>query len=195
MTATTTDQQEGRPHRRADALRNREAVMEAAIRVLAERPQASMRDIADASGLGRTTVYRHFSTREELVAALFVRVVEESEAMMRDVAAEHEDAEAVLRHMALELVKLNDRYRFLHSHPELRDEHLHATQEDPYGTWFREAQGRGELRGDLTVEFMTAMLRGMAIATTDELLNERASPADAGRMLAELLVSAFLPRP
>ena len=52
--ATMAHTAEQRPRKRADAQRNRETVIETAISVLAERPQASMRDIADASGLGRT---------------------------------------------------------------------------------------------------------------------------------------------
>ena len=65
---------------RADAQRNREAVLQAAIGLLGERPGASMRAIADASGVGRSTVYRHFPTREALLRALFARVLEESAA-------------------------------------------------------------------------------------------------------------------
>jgi AcrR family transcriptional regulator len=66
------------PPQRADARRNRDAVLSAAIRVLSERPDASMREIAEASGVGRTTVYRHFPQRDDLVRALFRRVFEDA---------------------------------------------------------------------------------------------------------------------
>src|SRR3712207_3752139 len=116
-------------HKRADAVRNREAVLEAAIRLLAERPDASMRDVADASGLGRTTVYRHFSTREDLVRALFDRVFEESGRLMQQTAESDDPAPVVLRRIAEDLVSLGERFRFLEHHRALREERF-ANPED-----------------------------------------------------------------
>jgi AcrR family transcriptional regulator len=55
---------------RSDAALNRAKIMDAARRLLAENRDASMREIADAAGLGRGTVHRHFSTREELIDAV-----------------------------------------------------------------------------------------------------------------------------
>ena len=40
-----------------------------------------MREIADASGTGRTTLYRHFPDREALVAAIYERVLNEADEM------------------------------------------------------------------------------------------------------------------
>src|SRR3954447_18126870 len=54
----------------SDARRNRRTVLDAAVALLAERPQETMQEIADASGLGRTTVYRHFPRRQDLIDAL-----------------------------------------------------------------------------------------------------------------------------
>ena len=56
---------------RADAQRNREAVIEAARRLMATAGlDAQMSDIAEAAGVGVGTVYRHFPTKGELVEAL-----------------------------------------------------------------------------------------------------------------------------
>jgi serine phosphatase RsbU (regulator of sigma subunit) len=56
--------------RRSDAALNRAKIINAARRLLADNVDASMRAIADAAGLGRGTVHRHFSTREELMDAV-----------------------------------------------------------------------------------------------------------------------------
>src|ERR1700733_2824146 len=63
---------EAAPERRerSDAALNRAKILDAARRLLADDEDPSMRAIAAAAGLGRGTVHRHFSTREDLVNAV-----------------------------------------------------------------------------------------------------------------------------
>jgi serine phosphatase RsbU (regulator of sigma subunit) len=56
-------------NRREDARRNRERIVKAAGRVLAQSPSASLEDVAAAAGVSRTTIYRHFPDRDSLIAA------------------------------------------------------------------------------------------------------------------------------
>jgi AcrR family transcriptional regulator len=56
---------------RADARRNREAVVSAAKQLFADQGlEAQMPEIAKAANVGVGTVYRHFPTKDHLVAAL-----------------------------------------------------------------------------------------------------------------------------
>jgi AcrR family transcriptional regulator len=56
---------------RADARRNREAVIAAAKKLFADEGlNAQMPDVAKVAKVGVGTVYRHFPTKEELIAAL-----------------------------------------------------------------------------------------------------------------------------
>ncbi|MFD4522422.1 TetR/AcrR family transcriptional regulator [Streptomyces sp. NPDC058470] len=55
---------------RADAERSVRAILEAAERVLAADPGASMEQIAEAAGVARTTVHRRFASRQALIEAL-----------------------------------------------------------------------------------------------------------------------------
>jgi AcrR family transcriptional regulator len=50
--------------------RVRNAVVEAAAAVLSRDESASMQAVAEAAGVGRATLYRHFPNRETLMAAL-----------------------------------------------------------------------------------------------------------------------------
>ena len=69
-----TDEQSGPPRAarplRADAARNRSAILAAARAVFAERGlEAPLEDIALRAGVGIATLYRRFPDREQLVAA------------------------------------------------------------------------------------------------------------------------------
>ena len=55
---------------RADALRNRAAILDVAAEVLAADPGASLAEVASRAGLGRATLYRHFASRDALLAAI-----------------------------------------------------------------------------------------------------------------------------
>lgn len=58
---------------RADAARNRDRILEAANKLLAQTPGASLGEIATAAGVSRSTVYRHFSDRDGLVREISER--------------------------------------------------------------------------------------------------------------------------
>jgi AcrR family transcriptional regulator len=61
--------------RRADAERNIAAILDAAVEVLGERPDASMAEIAAAAGVARQTVYAHYESREALLTAVADRAM------------------------------------------------------------------------------------------------------------------------
>lgn len=59
-------------HKRSDARRNAQLVLDAAATVFARAGvDAPVRDIAAEAGVGMGTVYRHFPTRPDLVVAVF----------------------------------------------------------------------------------------------------------------------------
>src|SRR3954471_3286386 len=66
---------------RSDTLRNREALISAARTVFeAEGIDAPLESVAAAAGLSRTSLHRAFSSRGELIAAIWASDVAETEA-------------------------------------------------------------------------------------------------------------------
>ncbi|MDI5972462.1 TetR/AcrR family transcriptional regulator [Streptomyces sp. SL13] len=62
---------------RADARRKREAVVGAAREVFAERGvDIALEEVARRAGVGIATLYRHFPTREALIAGVYLREVD-----------------------------------------------------------------------------------------------------------------------
>ncbi len=64
--------------RRADALRNIESIVEAATALLALDPEANLKDIAKAAGVGRVTLYGHFDSRTALVREVVARAIHDT---------------------------------------------------------------------------------------------------------------------
>ena len=70
---------------RADAVRNRARIVETAREVFAQRgSDASLEEIARGAGVGIGTLYRHFPTRDDLVAAVFHDRIDELEALAEE---------------------------------------------------------------------------------------------------------------
>ncbi len=81
---------------RADALRNRERLIEAATQVFgAGASQASLEAVAREAGVGIGTLYRHFPTREALFEAVYRREVDQLGDLAERLAQEAAPVEAL----------------------------------------------------------------------------------------------------
>ncbi|MBA9043503.1 MULTISPECIES: TetR/AcrR family transcriptional regulator [Streptomyces] len=85
------------PQQRADALKNRETILEVAHDALAESPGASLNSIAKRAGVGAGTLYRHFPTREALILEVYRHDLARLTASVSDVLAEHPPLDAFRR--------------------------------------------------------------------------------------------------
>ena len=80
---------------RADARRNREAILTAATDMFsAHGANAPLEDVARQAGVGIGTLYRHFPTREDLVFAVYKREVDRLCAAVPELLAEYDAATA-----------------------------------------------------------------------------------------------------
>jgi len=83
---------------RADAVRNRERVLEAAKAVFsAGGPDASLEAVARRAGVGIGTLYRHFPTRQSLFEAVYRREVQQLGELAEQLKGEASPVDALRR--------------------------------------------------------------------------------------------------
>ncbi|MBL0885962.1 TetR/AcrR family transcriptional regulator [Myceligenerans indicum] len=85
---------------RRDAARNRERLLDAARSVFARLgPDTPLDEIAAAAGVSRTTLHRHFASREMLASAVLAQNVAEIEARSAALAGADDGAEQLFHHL------------------------------------------------------------------------------------------------
>jgi AcrR family transcriptional regulator len=81
--------------RRADATENRARIIEAARSAMAASDEVRLNAIAKQAGVGQGTLYRHFPTREALLAEVYRRDVDELVSAAPALLAAHEPLQAL----------------------------------------------------------------------------------------------------
>lgn len=192
-----SDNPNTREAKRADAMRNITAILDAAAQRLSRDPDASMTDIATAAGVGRVTVYAHFAGRAELVDAVTARAVAEGDAALASVDLSGDPREALVRLIRqswLSIVQIGslmaaattlltpERLLELHQHPARRVEQL-----------IERGRSTGAFRSDLPTAWL--------VSTLHRVMHGAASDVDAGRLeadsaaevIATTVLAAFTP--
>jgi TetR/AcrR family transcriptional regulator, mexCD-oprJ operon repressor len=161
---TSPEEPEGR-RRRSDARRNIESIVDAALVRLADHPEASMQEIAEAAGVHRATVHRHFATRGELLRAVRVRALDEFQAVLADPELAALPAGAALERLTRRSLELGDRrrlYRVVPSFDDLTDTRGDALRA-PVGALLARAQDAGLVRRDVPPTMLAAAWAGLVL--------------------------------
>jgi AcrR family transcriptional regulator len=160
----------GHPKLRADARRNREAVLAAARKRFAKCGlECQMEDIARTAGVGVGTVYRHFPTKGDLIAALVADRFERLAARATEALAEDDPWQAFcdLMRFSAEL-QVRDRAlsEIISSQPQLgQHEAVASGLVDTTTELIAKAQEAGEMRNDAVIEDVPTLICGLGAVT------------------------------
>lgn len=174
---------------RADAARNLSRVLQTGARLLSEDATTSIAAIAEAAGVDRRTVYRHFDTREKLLAAVFEAKLDAAEQVL-DEARLLEAPVAVALHRYAEGIIPVSRSWPLDTRRMMRgDPAANARREEQSGRldeFVRRASDEGLLRAGLPA--------GWARSILDTLIDTAAHdfPGIAPPQAADLVVDTLL---
>src|SRR3954470_19877342 len=142
---------------RADARRNREAVIGAAKKLFADQGlDAQMPDVAKAAKVGVGTVYRHFPTKDDLIAALVAERFERLAQKAREDLEMADPWEGICDFVRFSAqIQADDRglCEVMGSRPEVMDAAARAAGlAELWERLVKRAQRSGELRRDLVWE-------------------------------------------
>ncbi len=140
--------------RRADATRNLTAILDAAVRVLGARPDASVEAIAAAAGVSRQTVYAHYPTRQELLAAVIERVTGQVMAEVDNIDLDQGSASDALFRLIEVSWKMFERYPVLLQSDVPATPAAHQPVIDRLTTLIRRGQRSGEFAKGLPVPWL-----------------------------------------
>ena len=178
--------------------RSRTAIVEASIQLLLSNPDASMSEIALAAGVGRATLYRHFETRDDLIKALTLLCLEETDEVLLPLKEQGlTGLQAILESIKV-IVPMAERFRFLMSLASIgaTDETVNRAyqrQLNELTGYVEQAKAAGDISESLPVDWV--------VATYDALLNaawtlvqwERATPEEATRLFLRTFRASLAP--
>lgn len=156
---------------RADAVRNRDRVLEAAKAVFNQGgPEASLEAVARRAGVGIGTLYRHFPTREALYEAVYRREVEQLVELAKQLETKIAPVEALrlwlragVEFMATKKGMAATLAMAAHGSSELVAYSLDRLS-GAVGELLQRAAAAGEIRADIDPEDLLRTLVGMCYA-------------------------------
>ncbi|MBO9533414.1 MAG: TetR/AcrR family transcriptional regulator [Solirubrobacteraceae bacterium] len=176
------------PTGRADARRNRERILEAAADVLGADPSAGLPEIAEAAGVSRATVYRHFADVGEIRAAFVAEAREIGRTVLQDFLPTFLERKPGMTTDELvgivrEVLPLQHRWTRLIAGEPLPDAPLIDAFAPTVRAIIRRGQQQGEFRGDLDLDLVADALMTLALLAVRKVHAEGVPPDRAAEML------------
>lgn len=150
---------------RADALRNIEAIMDAATRILSVKPDASINEIAKAADVGRVTLYGHFDSRATLVRKVVDRAIAQTDEALAQLSFDG-DPRAALGRLLEASWHLTHRFGAIvvAASQALTPEQMRRAHDEPAArvrTLLERGRAAGEFRGDVPLDWQISVIQAI----------------------------------
>ncbi|MDP6779954.1 MAG: TetR/AcrR family transcriptional regulator [Candidatus Latescibacteria bacterium] len=164
----------------------------------------TVEEIARTAGVSKATFYKHFSNKAQLVKAIFDELIEEGFARFDEIRAMDapfpSKVERIIQNKLEQTEDVHQEFirdTWQNSDPEIRAHIERRSREgmEKVRTFFAEAQARGEVRGDLKLDFVMFISEHLRTLATDELLlSLYATPQDLIGELTRFYFYGIMPR-
>lgn len=183
--------------KRADAVRNKGAIVDAALACLSDNPGASMSEIARVAGVGRVTLYGHFADREELVGAVFARTMERADIELAAVDIE-QDTWTSLRELVRSSWRVLYQFNSLMAAAEIyfSADQIRAHHDKPLArvmAVLEKGRGEGIFRTDQPLAWQAACFYAILHSAAAEIRAGRLKDVDAADILPATIRALLVP--
>lgn len=172
------------PRRRA-----RPPLLDVAAEVLVADPAASLAEVAEAAGIGRTTLHKHYATRDDLLRAVGHRAIDLWEQALAEVA---DGPDGGLRLLIGAMTPIGSQLGFIWRTPVLlRDAGLSrraGVMEERTLAVLARAQDRGALAGGTPDWWLLSTFYSVTYMAAQSVSAGRLAPDDAPGLVARTLL-------
>lgn len=160
---------------RADAQRNRDRLLDVAVRALADGgADVTLEAIAREAGVGIGTLYRHFPTRQDLQEAVFLDQVEELRRRSEELANDPDPLASLVSWLRLQ-VDMGSFKRKLGTAVMTAKRREGSPIQESYGractagaALLQRAKDAGQVRADVELDDLTRLLHGVVLTADEE---------------------------
>lgn len=135
---------------------------------LADNLGASLQEIADAAGVGRTTLHRHFPTRQLLTDAVAQHALRECERVMDACGFDDLAVPDVLDRLSREVLSLAVAYALIYAEPPITNltdlQAEAAVQDNRFECFAARGQAEGHFRTDVPSRWIVYSIGSQAMA-------------------------------
>lgn len=180
---------------RAQPDSTKDSLVEAAIRVLAASPTATLSDIAQAAGVKRVTLHRLLGTRDDLLKEIAARSLAEMDEACRNAAKNAKSAIEALRASVEALVPVGDRCHFLWTQTEVWEEPSVAKeiarQHAELSELIDGAKAEGSIQAEVPNVWVIAAIEAVVFAALTTARAGDIAVNDAGKLAVRTLFTGL----
>lgn len=169
------------------------ALLDASFKILLINPHASLSEIASQAGVGRATLYRHYSSREHLVSAIALESLLLLQENLAPIEQQSMTGIEAVQEMVTRLLPLADRFHFLQmvwSIVEL-DENVCALYEELMATisaWVADGQMAGEINSNISEVWVVTAIDSMMYSASWLIANGAMTESEVRRQFMTMLI-------
>lgn len=175
----------------------RRRVLDTAAGLLCKHSGASLSDVSDAAGVGRTTLHRYFPTRHDLLYALAEDALERVQAAVTDARPEaDEPVDVVLTRVATAVLPLATEMRFLDigadvwDLPEMVERWYDVSR--PIEDLVGRAKAHGEIRLDIPTAWIVDLFTGAIWSASSGIDDGRIARRDAIELVVDTVLHGIV---